>query len=83
MNKLIRAQHDRRGRNDKLDKEEGWNRERVHNVRLDQEQMIVLLQELKADYTTVSAILAGDAFNFREKDKFDITIKIKVVYDYT
>ena len=83
MNKLIRAQHDRRGRNDKLDKEEGWNRERVHNVRLDQEQMIVLLQELKADYTTVSAILAGDAFNFREKDKFDITIKIKAVYDYT
>ena len=50
---------------------------------IDQEQMIVLLQELKADYTTVSAILAGDAFNFREKDKFDITIKIKAVYDYT
>ena len=53
---------------------------------IDQEQMIVLLQELKADYTTVLAILAGDAFNFREKDKFDIvkfTIKIKAVYDYT
>ena len=53
---------------------------------IDQEQMIVLLQELKADYTTVLTILAGDAFNFREKDKFDIvkfTIKIKAVYDYT
>ena len=53
---------------------------------IDQEKMIVSLEELKADYTTVSAILAGDALNFREKDKFDIvkfTIKVKAVYDYT
>ena len=53
---------------------------------IDQEKMIVSLEEHKADYTTVSAILAGDALNFREKDKFDIvkfTIKIKAVYDYT
>ena len=53
---------------------------------IDQEKMIVSLEELKADYTTVSAILEGDALNFREKDKFDIvkfTIKVKAVYDYT
>ncbi|MBP3800956.1 MAG: hypothetical protein J6I85_02835 [Clostridia bacterium] len=53
---------------------------------VDQDKVQVILQDLKAEYTTVSAILEGDALNFREKDKFDVvkfTIKVKAVYNYT
>ena len=36
---------------------------------VDQDKVQVILQDLKAEYTTVSAILEGDALNFREKNK--------------
>ena len=53
---------------------------------IDQDKVQVLLQEFKAETTTVTDILQNDAKDFREKDKFDVikfTIKVKAVYNYS
>ena len=51
----------------------------------DQETVIAILQDLKAEYTNVTNILPPNCYRLREKDKYDIikfTIKVKAVYIY-
>ena len=52
---------------------------------IDQDKVQVSLEELKADYTSVTSILTEGIDQLRNKDKFDIikfTIKVDAVYNY-
>ena len=53
---------------------------------IDQDQVKVLLQEFKAEFTNVESLLSASKTNLEEKDRFDIikfTIKVKAVYNYS
>jgi hypothetical protein len=52
---------------------------------IEQDKVIVILEDFKAEYTNVENILPPDCYKLREKDKFDIikfSIKVKAVYSY-
>ena len=52
----------------------------------DQDKIQVLIQDLKAEFTSVSQLLTSTSLTLHQKDHFDIikfTIKVKAVYEYT
>ena len=52
---------------------------------IDQDKVQVLLQDFKAEYTSVSQALASSNVTLNQRDFFDVikfTIKVKAVYDY-
>ena len=53
---------------------------------IDQEKVQVLLQELKAEYTSTSSVLSSASLTLNARDHFDIvkfSIKVKAVYNYS
>ena len=53
---------------------------------IDQEKVQVLLQELKAEYTSASSVLSSASLTLNARDHFDIvkfSIKVKAVYNYS
>ena len=55
------------------------------NLDIDDDKIEVLLQDLKAEYTSASQILASSNVTLNQKDHFDVikfSIKVKAVYDY-
>ena len=58
----------------------------AENIDVDQEKVQVVLQELKAESTSVSSLLSLSSLTLNEKDVFDVikfTIKVKAVYNYS
>ena len=52
---------------------------------IDQDKVVAILDDFKAEFTNVVNILPTDCYPLRKKDKFDIikfTIKVKAVYTY-
>ena len=53
---------------------------------IDQDKVEVLLQEFKAEYSSVSSLLSSSNSSLNEKDHFDVikfSIKVKAVYHYS
>ena len=53
---------------------------------IDQDKVQVLLQEFKAEFTSVSSILSSSNLTLNQKDHFDVvkfSIKVKAVYNYS
>ena len=53
---------------------------------IDQEKVQVLLQDLKAEYTSTSSVLSSASLTLNARDHFDIvkfSIKVKAVYNYS
>ena len=53
---------------------------------IDQDKVQVLLQDFKAEYSSVSSLLSASKLTLNEKDHFDVvkfSIKVKAVYKYS